>query len=104
MSATIPKPPAGYFNLLYFASANTFTGKEFEPLPAPLPLRKLFAMLEERYPGIRAKVLDSCLVTVNLVYIDVPEDTNDDGADAQGDEVLLQEYDEVALIPPVSSG
>lgn len=107
MSATVSKPPSGHFHLLYFASANTFTGKEFEPLPAPLPLRKLFATLEERYPGIRSKVLDSCLVTVNLAYVDVPEDTNDGGAGAHEDdedEVLLREFDEVALIPPVSSG
>lgn len=106
MSSTIPKPPSGHFNLLYFASANTFTGKEFEPLPAPLPLRKLFATLEERYPGIRTKVLESCLVTVNLAYVDVPDDSHDGGASAHEDEdeVLLREYDEVALIPPVSSG
>lgn len=107
MSATIPKAPSGHFNLLYFASANTFTGKEFEPLPAPLPLRKLFATLEDRYPGIRTKVLDSCLVTVNLTYVDVPEDSSEGDACAHEDdedEVFLREYDEVALIPPVSSG
>lgn len=109
MSSTIPTPTSGHFNLLYFASANTFTGKEFEALPAPLPLRKLFATLEQRYPGIRAKVLDSCLVTVNLAYVDVPDDSHDGGAgaheDDKGDEdAVLREYDEVALIPPVSSG
>lgn len=107
MSATIPKAPSGHFNLLYFASANSFTGKEFEPLPAPIPLRKLFSTLEERYPGIRAKVLSSCLVTVNLTYVDVPDDSADGGAGTHEDdegEVLLREYDEVALIPPVSSG
>lgn len=86
--------------MLYFASANTFTGKESEPLPAPLPLKKLFATLEERYTGIRAKVLESCLVTINLNYVDVPEDNNEDGAD----EPVIKEGDEVAIIPPVSSG
>lgn len=101
MSTTVPKPPSGQFNLLYFASANTFTGKEVESLPAPLPLRKLFATLEERYVGIRAKVLESCLVTINLDYVDVPEDTDEGGAD---DEPVIKEGDEVAIIPPVSSG
>lgn len=100
MSTTVPRPPLGHFNLLYFASANTFTGKEFEPLPAPLPLRKLFALLEETYPSIRSKVLDSCLVTINLSYVDVPEDNDEGGAD----EPMIKEGDEVAIIPPVSSG
>lgn len=99
MSAA-PKPPSGHFNLLYFASASTFTGKQYEALPAPLPLRKLFATLEERYTGIKPKVLESSLVTINLNYVDVPEDTNEGGAD----EPLIREGDEVAIIPPVSSG
>ncbi|KAH7137182.1 ribosomal protein S28e-domain-containing protein [Dactylonectria estremocensis] len=91
------KLPAGHFNVLYFASAGSYTGKEQEALPAPLSLRNLFAELESRYPGIKAKVLDSCLVTVNLDYVDVP---SDDGAD----DTVLREADEVAIIPPVSSG
>lgn len=100
MSATVPKPTSGHFNLLYFASASTFTGKEFEALPAPLPVRKLFATLEDRYAGIRAKILESCLLTINLNYVDVPEDSNEGGAD----EPVIKEGDEVAIIPPVSSG
>lgn len=100
MSATVPKPPSGHFNLLYFASANTFTQKQLEPLPAPLPLRKLFATLEDRYPGIKAKVLDSCLITINLSYVDVPEESDEDDAD----EPMIKAGDEVAIIPPVSSG
>ncbi|KAF3762321.1 hypothetical protein M406DRAFT_264141 [Cryphonectria parasitica EP155] len=100
MPSAIPKPPSGHFNLLYFAGANTFTGKEFEPLPAPLPLKQLFATLEERYAGIKSKVLESCLVTINLNYVDVPEDSNEGGAD----EPVIKEGDEVAIIPPVSSG
>lgn len=100
MSSTVPKPPSGHFNLLYFASASTFTGKEFDTLPAPLPARKLFATLEERYEGIRSKVLESCLVTINLTYVDVLGDNVEGGAD----EPLIKEGDEVAIIPPVSSG
>lgn len=92
-----PKPPPGHFNILYFAGASSFTGKDYEAFPATLPLRNLFAELESRYPGIQAKILDSCLVTVNLDYVDIS--TNDGAGD-----VVLQESDEVAIIPPVSSG
>ncbi|ROV94626.1 hypothetical protein VPNG_09189 [Cytospora leucostoma] len=100
MSTTVPKPPSGHFNVLYFASASTYTGKEFEALPAPVPLRQLFSTLEERYSGIRTQVLKSCLVTINLDYVDVPEDNDEGGAG----ETVINEGDEVAIIPPVSSG
>ncbi|RYP05450.1 hypothetical protein DL764_003799 [Monosporascus ibericus] len=90
----IPKPPKGHFNILYFASAGSFTSKEFETLPAPLPLSKLFDTLEERYKGIKDRLLSSCLVTVNLEYVDIPE----------SDQSVIKEGDEVAIIPPVSSG
>ncbi|KAJ6445667.1 thiS family domain-containing protein [Purpureocillium lavendulum] len=89
-------PPQGHFNVLYFASAGSFTGREQEALPAPMPLGKLFAELEARHPGMTAAILDSCLVTVNLDYVDMPADGSD-GA-------VIQEADEVAIIPPVSSG
>jgi molybdopterin converting factor small subunit len=95
-----PKPPPGHFNILYFASAGSYTSKNVEALPAPLPLRKLFGALEERYQGIRATVLDHSLVTINLTYVDVA----DDEAAADDEEVVIQEGDEVAIIPPVSSG
>ncbi|OAA60987.1 ribosomal protein s28e [Niveomyces insectorum RCEF 264] len=95
--ASVPKPPKGHFNLLYFAGATSFTHKDYEPLPAPLSLAKLFAELEARYTGIRAAVLDTSLVTINLDYVDVP-------ADGSGHDVVIQEGDEVAIIPPVSSG
>ncbi|KAK4234972.1 hypothetical protein C8A03DRAFT_18222 [Achaetomium macrosporum] len=95
-----PKPPKGHFNILYFASAGSYTSKNVEALPAPLPLRKLFATLEERYKDIRASVLDHSLVTINLTYVDVPEDE----AAGEADEIVIQEGDEVAIIPPVSSG
>lgn len=95
--SSAPSPPAGHFNVLYFASASSFTGKEQEALPAPMPLGKLFAELEARHPGLKAKILDSCLVTVNLDYVDVPADGSNEGA-------VIQEADEVAIIPPVSSG
>ncbi|KAK1830302.1 hypothetical protein QBC39DRAFT_113249 [Podospora conica] len=92
-------PPKGHFHILYFAAAGSYTSKQVEALPAPLPLSKLFATLEARYEGITAGVLDSSLVTINLEYVDLP------GAEGEGGEdVIIQEGDEVAIIPPVSSG
>ncbi|KAL7761416.1 hypothetical protein ACKLNR_007951 [Fusarium oxysporum f. sp. zingiberi] len=95
--SSVPKPPTGHFNVLYFASASSFTGKDYEALPATMPLNKLFAELESKYPGMKAKILDSCLVTVNLDYVDSP---SEEGAS----DTVIQEADEVAIIPPVSSG
>jgi molybdopterin converting factor small subunit len=92
------KAPASHFSILYFAAASTFTGKTSEHLPAPVRARDLFAVLEERYPGIKDKVLSSCAMTVNLEYVDIDED-GADNADKQ-----IGEGDEVAIIPPVSSG
>jgi len=97
--APVAKPPAGHFNILYFASAGSYTNRESEALPAPLPLRKLFSTLEGRYKGIKSRVLESCLVTINLEYVDVPS-PEDEGSDGP----VINEGDEVAIIPPVSSG
>src|SRR5690242_17153863 len=94
------KAPAGHFSLLYFAAASSFTGKSSEHLPAPVEARNLFDRLEELYPGIRDKVLSSCAVTVNLEYVDLDGD-EDDAADLNK---TIKEGDEVAIIPPVSSG
>ncbi len=94
--ASSAKTPSGQYTILYFASASSFTSKDSEHLPAPLPLSKLFWTLEERYSGIKSEVLDSCLVTINLEYVDIPADEND--------EIVIKEGDEVAIIPPVSSG
>lgn len=88
------KPAPGYFTLLYFATAASFTKKVSEALPAPISPRGLFGLLEDRYPGITHKVLDSCALTINLEYVDL----ND------LEEEMIKEGDEVAIIPPVSSG
>ncbi|KAF2748514.1 Molybdopterin synthase sulfur carrier subunit [Sporormia fimetaria CBS 119925] len=90
--------PAGHFVVLYFAAAASYTGKTSEHLASPMAAGELFGRLEQLYPGIRARVLESCAVTVNLQYINL------DGDDAEGARVLLKEGDEVAIIPPVSSG
>ena len=94
--ATHAKAPAGHYTILYFASASSYTSKDSEYLPAPLPLSTLFETLEEKYEGIKAKVLGACLVTINLQYIDVPEAANDKN------EIVIKEGDEVAIIPPVT--
>jgi molybdopterin converting factor small subunit len=92
------KAPAGHFSILYFAAASSFTKKTSEHLPAPIKVRELFARLDERYPGMKQKVLASCAVTVNLEYVDIDED---DAADLDKE---IKDGDEVAIIPPVSSG
>lgn len=90
--------PAGQFKILYFASASSFTSKDSEKLDAPLPLSKLFETLESQYKGIKEKILESCLVTINLEYVDIPQ------GETEGAETLIKVGDEVAIIPPVSSG
>ncbi|QDS70476.1 hypothetical protein FKW77_010022 [Venturia effusa] len=82
------------FTILYFASANTFTKKKDEKFPAPLQLSKLYDTLEETYPGIKEKVLSSSALTINLEYADLEDDAN----------LVIKAGDEVAIIPPVSSG
>lgn len=84
------------FRILYFASASTYTQKQTESLPAPLPLSTLFDLLEEKYPGIKEKVLESCSVALDGEYVDF--DGDEDG------KRVIQPGGEVAIIPPVSSG
>lgn len=96
----------GVFQIHYFASAASFTQKQSEALPAPLPLRELFPLLESRYPGITQRVLRSCSVSVGLEYVDIPEDAAADGDDDDDDGkgLVIQAGEEVGIIPPVSSG
>ncbi|KAI5295186.1 hypothetical protein KEM56_005697, partial [Ascosphaera pollenicola] len=80
------------FNILYFAAASSYTKKTAESLPAPCPVRKLFDLLDDRYPGIKEQVLSSCAVSVNMEYVDLEEvdETKE-----------IEAGDEVAIIPPV---
>ncbi|OBR15275.1 Molybdopterin synthase sulfur carrier subunit [Colletotrichum higginsianum IMI 349063] len=94
---TVPRPPKDHFNVLFFASAGSFTCTPHEAIPGPLSLKKLFEVLEERYIGIKERILDSSLVTVNLEYVDIP------GPD-DGDGPIIQAGDEVAIIPPWGLG
>lgn len=111
MAAAAPRPPKGHFNVLYFASAGSFAGLEHESFPAPLELDRLFDVLEERHSGIKDRVLTSCLVTVNLEYVDVPAAGTASEGEGEGTTssttatpLMIKEGDEVAIIPPVSSG
>ncbi|KAI4205927.1 MAG: hypothetical protein LQ350_000112 [Teloschistes chrysophthalmus] len=91
-------PPPGQFSLLYFASAATFTRKASECLPAPLSVPDLFKHLEKTYPGIGETVLTSCLLTINLEYVEV------DGEEWEtATMTTIKEGDEVAIIPPLLS-
>ena len=98
--------PPGHFRLLYFASAASYTKKTSDDLPAPLPVKDLFEELEKRYKGIKARVLSSSAVTVNLDYVDLETDVTPStlGPDDKHKGVVIQEGDEVAIIPPVSAG
>lgn len=91
------------FQIHYFSIASSYTNKDSEFLSAPLPLVRLFDILEARYPGIREQVLSSCGVSVGDEYVEIPE-----GNTGQSDEAatgrVIQAGDEVAIIPPVSSG
>lgn len=98
-----PKPPPGHFSVLYFASATTVTKKSAEFFKAPLPISELFGLLESSYPGIKDGVLLSSAVTVNLEYVDVERDDHSDRSSSDLNR-MLTEGDEVAIIPPVSSG
>lgn len=91
--------PPNHFRILYFASAASFTRKSSDNFPAPMPVTGLFGVLEKLYPGITKAVLDSCAVTVNLEYVDVEEEGSGEEAG-----VVINVGDEVAIIPPVSSG
>ena len=93
------KSPSNHFRLLYFASAASFTRKHSDTFPAPLAITELFGVLEKQYAGMTETVLQSCAVTVNLEYVDVEEEGDKEKAG-----VVIQEGDEVAIIPPVSSG
>jgi molybdopterin synthase sulfur carrier subunit len=84
---------SNHFSLLYFASAASYTGKDSEFIEAPIRLPGLSDYLEQKYRGIKQKVLNSCLITINMEYVDI---INDD--------IVIKAGDEVAIIPPVSSG
>lgn len=94
-------PRSGQFRILYFANVSTITGKTEEKIQAPIAVSALFNLLEERYPGIRSKVLDYCAVTINLEYVETKCIA---GFSMKTEGTIIKDGDEVAIIPPVSSG
>ncbi|KAL8897674.1 MAG: hypothetical protein Q9207_007093 [Kuettlingeria erythrocarpa] len=88
----------GHCSVLYFASAASFTRKSSEEVPTPLTVVDLYNHLEGNYPGIREKILTRSLLTINLQYVDTEDDDSDNPSKT------INEGDEVAVIPPVSSG
>lgn len=99
MSPTSPSPPPGHFSVLYFAAAAKYTMKSSDIFLAPLPVKDLFTTLEEKYTGITNLVLSTSAITINLDYVNLEENNV-----AHGGGLKIQEGDEVAIIPPVSSG
>ena len=95
---------SGHFRLLYFASAASYTGKTSDNLIAPLPIVELFDTLEKMYPGIGHAVLTSAAVTLNLDYVDIDQEKSSAQDTANPEQAVIRAGDEVAIIPPVSSG
>lgn len=93
------KTPAGHFTVLYFAAASSITQRSQDHLPAPMTVGELFDRLDTTYPGIKERVLAHSAVTINLDYVDVDEAGSDRGLQTK-----IRDGDEVAIIPPVSSG
>lgn len=94
-----PRAPAGQFTVLYFASSSSYTHKQHDFFPGPLLLSLVPDVLEKQYPGIKEKILGSCALTVNLDYVDAEDEA------AKGEQgLMVQPGDEIAIIPPVSSG
>ncbi|KAF2755345.1 hypothetical protein EJ05DRAFT_478363 [Pseudovirgaria hyperparasitica] len=98
MSISSSDTPSTYFTILYFAAASDITKKRSETLTAPVHVSQLFTLLDKKYPGLKDKVLCSSAITVNLEYVDVDESMSDEEG------LVIKAGDEVAIIPPVSSG
>lgn len=95
--------PQETFTIHYFATASAYTSKNTESLPAPLPLSQLYRLLEERYPGIKERVLRSCGLSLDGEYVDVDLEQEAEGGEGREGRVIRAGA-EVAVIPPVSSG
>lgn len=75
----------------YYGPSTQYTRTKSERVDVQ-SLDELFHDWERKYPGFLEYVRTSCGVTVNLEYVDI------------GQEHTLGEDDQVAVIPPVSSG
>lgn len=77
----------------------SFTKQQCHLFEAPICSATLFQALEEAYPNITQRILNSSAITVNLDYMEFEQGS---GKDFNCFEI--QAGDEVAVIPPVSSG
>jgi molybdopterin synthase sulfur carrier subunit len=95
----------GTFTVLLFASASSFASDtESLVLNAPSSLREVVAELEARWPRISEKVLRGCAWCVNLEYVDFDVQVGNGEGKGGEAEVVIEAGDEVAVVPPVSSG
>jgi molybdopterin synthase sulfur carrier subunit len=69
-----------------------------------MTLSALFTELERRFPGMKRKVLSSAALTRNLEYLDVEVDELGEIVGGEESGLVLSAGDEVAVVPPVSSG
>ncbi|QIW99498.1 hypothetical protein AMS68_005016 [Peltaster fructicola] len=99
--ASIRAPPS-HFTVLYFASASSYAKKPsggHDFLRAPILATSLFDALETLYPGMKEKVLSSCLLNIDDEYIDLDEEAQ---KGEQG--MMIQAGSIVVIVPPVSAG
>lgn len=76
----------------YYGPSTQFTRIKSETLPAS-NLREVFNLWESKYTeAFTQYTRQHCGITVNLEYVDADDD------------VPLTDKDEIAVIPPVSSG
>jgi molybdopterin converting factor small subunit len=80
------------FTVLYFGPLKSLTGKSSETIGSDITITQLLSHLATAYEDVQ--LIKSCAVSVNLEYVDSEE----------YDQTTLKNGDEVALIPPVSSG
>lgn len=80
-------------NVLYFAVSREVVGKSQEELELAdgCSTQKLLTRLVEAYPGLES-VMKACVFAVNQEYV------------PPGQEMVLKDGDEVAIIPPLSGG
>ncbi|KAJ3321142.1 hypothetical protein HDV06_004595 [Boothiomyces sp. JEL0866] len=81
--------------VLFFAGAKDITNQASVELPPILSVPKLVDELVKLYPQL-SSILPTCMLAVNLEYVELS------GIDANGNQIILNEKDEIALIPPVS--
>lgn len=68
-------------------------------MPAPVLASSLYDLLDEKYPGFKAKVLSGCLLNVDDEYVDVEEEAVKGSG---GMQILAGST--VVIVPPVSAG